>query len=185
MFVANLIRKTWGHKNGDISGTVGQNDLIFWHNLPWGCPNYRWHQYIGISTTAPLQYHQHQHIHSGDTFGKQRGYSLTVIQTTWYSLCIPHALPTFTCTPLWLPWMSSHSLASICEKKNSFLRSLSSLLNHCHHDVLWNVLRCGLFHNYFLLHSNMLLFHCKSASCLIWWYNFARTGNSWFTNWPM
>ena len=23
------IRKTWGHKNGDNSGTVGQNDLIF------------------------------------------------------------------------------------------------------------------------------------------------------------
>ena len=29
MFVANQIRKTWGHENGDISGTISQNDLVF------------------------------------------------------------------------------------------------------------------------------------------------------------
>ena len=29
MCVAIQIRKTWGHKNSDISGTIGQNDLIF------------------------------------------------------------------------------------------------------------------------------------------------------------
>ena len=29
MYVAIQIRKTWAHEKGDISGTDGQNDLIF------------------------------------------------------------------------------------------------------------------------------------------------------------
>ena len=29
-------QKTWGHENSDISGTISQNDLNFWHNLSWG-----------------------------------------------------------------------------------------------------------------------------------------------------
>ena len=86
--------------------------------------------------------------------------SLTVIQTMWKNTpfvfhkhfqcshvlsCDWHGCPVTLASLLW---------------KNSFLRSMSSLLKYCHHDVLWNVLRCGLFHKYLLLHSNMLLLHC-------------------------
>ena len=78
MFVANQIRKTWGHENGDISGTMSWNDLIFDAIFLRGCPNYRWHISIGI--IAPLQCHLHQHLHSDGSFGQQEG--KIVIQTT-------------------------------------------------------------------------------------------------------
>ena len=51
-----------------------------------------------------------------------------------YSLVIDMDVQSHLSLPLW---------------KNSFHRSLSSLLKYCHHDVLSIVLRCGLFHKYF------------------------------------
>ena len=70
--------------------------------------------------------------------------------------------------------MNVQSLLILLLWKNTFLRSLSSSLNPCHHGVLWKVLSCGLIHNYLLQHSNMLQFPWCDAWCIPWWYNFAR-----------
>ena len=82
MYVAIQVRKTWEDKNGDISGTIDQNDLIFDTIFLRGCPNYRctttlvsvsWHYYDAVSIgICVLRIH----------LGSKGVNSLTVIQIT-------------------------------------------------------------------------------------------------------
>ena len=77
---SDIVVEVLRYKSGNNSGTIGQNELTFGHNLPWGCPNCRWCHHISASIMAPLQCHQQHHLHSEGSFGQQNG--LTVNQTT-------------------------------------------------------------------------------------------------------
>ena len=134
----NIVAEVLRYKSGYNSETIDQNDLIFWYNLSWGCPNCRWHHHININITAPLWCHQYQHLCSEGTFVQQKGWQSYKQHEKILPLC-------FSCTSSVL--MSSLVIDKnvqvefslpFCYWKDSVHRSLSSLLKCCHHDVLWN-----------------------------------------------